>query len=65
MGTVQVINLDPYSPSSYERKLTMLLDIGHHDDAIDTFETMLSKMSESSESEIRREGNRIILIFFR
>ena len=62
--TVQVITLDPASPSGYERKYAALLGIGHHDDAIDAFETMLSKMSGSSDPEIRGEGNHIILISF-
>ena len=64
MGTVQVIKLDSTSPSGYERKYAALLGIGHHDDAIDALETMLSKMWESSDPEIRGEGNHIILIFF-
>ena len=64
MGTVQLIKLDSSSPSSYERKYTALLRLGHHDDAIVAFGTMLSKMSESSDPEIRGEGNHIIPIFF-
>ena len=65
MSTIQVVKLDPSSPSGYERKYAALLGIGHHDDAIDAFETMLLKMSESSDPEIRGEGNDIIPIFFR
>ena len=63
MGTLQVIRLDPASPSGYERKYAALLGIGHHDGAIDAFEIMLSKLSESSDPEIRGEGSYIILIF--
>ena len=61
-STVQVITLDPSSPSGYERKHAALLGMGHNDDAIAAFETMLSKITESSEPEIR--GYRIIPIFF-
>ena len=56
-GTVQVIRLAPSSPSGYERKYAALLGMGHHDKAIDAFEAMLSKMSESSDPEIRGEGS--------
>ena len=63
MSTIQVVKLDPSSPSGYERKCAALLGIGHHENAIDAFETMLLKMSESSDPEIRGEGSHIILIF--
>ena len=62
MSTVQVIALDPSSSSGYERKYTALLGMGHNDDAIDAFETMLLKMSESSDPEICGEGHHIIRI---
>ena len=55
-GAVQVIRLDPSSPSGYERKYTALLGMAHHHEAIDAFKTMLSKMSESPDPEIRGEG---------
>ena len=65
MGIVQVIKLDPSSPLGYDRKYAALLGIGHHDDAIDAFEIMLLKMSESPDPEIRGEGFHIIPVFFR
>ena len=64
MSTVQIIKLDSSSPWGYERKYAAVLGIGYHESAIDAFETMLSKMSESSNPEIRGEGNHIILVFF-
>ena len=42
----------------------VLLGMGHDDDAIAAFEMMLLKMSESSDLEIRDEGNHIILKLF-
>ena len=56
----QVIKLDRSSPLGYERKYASLLGIGHHDDATDAFETMLLKMSESSDPGIRGRGNHAI-----
>ena len=41
MGFVQVIKLDPSSPSGYERKYATLL-MGHNDDAIVAFERQCS-----------------------
>ena len=64
MGTVQLTKLDSSSPSNHERKYTALLHLGHHDDAIAAFGVMLSKMSESSDPDIRGGGNHIIPIFF-
>ena len=64
IGTIQAIKLDSSSPFGYERKHAALLGMGRHDDAINVFETMLSKMSESSDPEIRGEGNQFIRIFF-
>ena len=64
MGAIQAIKLDPSSPLGYEAKYAALLGMGRHDDAIDGFETMLSKMSESSDPEIRGEGHHVIPIFF-
>ena len=52
----QVIKLDPSSPLGYERMHAALHGIGHHDDATGAFETMLLKMSESPDPEIRGEG---------
>ena len=65
MGVVQVIKLDPSSLLGYQRKYAALLGMGHNDDAIDAFDTMLLKMSESSDPEIRGEGSHIIPIPFR
>ena len=64
MGTIWVLKFDPSSPLGYERKHAMLLGMGLHDATIDAFETMLSKMSESSDPEIHSKGNHIILILF-
>ena len=58
----QVIVLDPSSPSGYERKYAALHGIGHYDDATDAFETMLSKMSQSSDPEIRGKCNHTIRV---
>ena len=55
MSTIQVIKLNPSSPSGYERKYAAILGMGYHEGAMDAFETMLSKMSESSNPEIRGE----------
>lgn len=45
----QVIALDPSSPLGYERKHEALHGARHYSDAIVAFETMLSKISESSD----------------
>lgn len=53
--------LDPTSPWGYERKHAALHVAGRYDDAIGTFETMLLKISQSSDPEIRgkpRAGRR-------
>ena len=63
MGVAQVIKLDPSCPFGYERKHEALHGIGCYDDATHAFETMLLKMSESSDPEIRGEGNYVIWIF--
>ena len=60
IGT-QAIELDPSSPLGYERKYEALLGAGYYGDAIDVFETMLSKMSESSDPEVRGKGNCVIM----
>jgi hypothetical protein len=51
------------SPWGYERKHAALHKAGDYDDAIHAFETMLSKMSQSSDPEIRGEGFDIVLKF--
>ena len=59
-----MIKLGSASPLGHERKYAALLGMGHNDDAIATFETMLLKMSESSDPEIRGERYHILPIFF-
>ncbi|KAF8553290.1 hypothetical protein OG21DRAFT_1267989 [Imleria badia] len=56
----EVITLDPSSPSGYERKHAALRGAGRNGDAIDAFETMLSKMLESTDSEIRERSRRYV-----
>ena len=63
-STVQVITLERSSLSGYERKYEALLGMGHNRDAMAAFETMLLKMSESSDPEIRGEGYHISPTFF-
>ena len=58
-GCTQVIELDPSSPLGYERKHEALRGIGRYVDAAETFEVMLLKMSESSDPEIRGEGDNV------
>ena len=55
MAVAQIIGLHPSSPLGYKRKHEALCGIGRHDEATDAFEVMLSKMSESSDPEIRGE----------
>ena len=56
----QVIELDPLSPWGYERKHAALHKAGDYENAINAFETMLSKVSQSSDLEIRGEGVEIM-----
>ena len=63
-GFAQVIKLHSSSPLGYERKHEALRGLGYYDDAIETFKVMLLKMSESSDPQIRGEGNHVVLIFF-
>jgi hypothetical protein len=58
-----VITRDPSSPWGYERKHAALHGAGRFDDAIGTFETMLSKILQSPDPEIRGEGINVILLF--
>ena len=51
----QAISLDPSSPWGYEMKRAALHQAGRYDDAIQTFETMLSKMAHSPDLHIRGE----------
>ncbi|KAN0088054.1 hypothetical protein V8E55_006675 [Tylopilus felleus] len=48
-----VIELDPMSPWGHERKHAALHKAGDYQNAIDAFKVMLSRMSESSDPEIR------------
>ncbi|KAF8555002.1 hypothetical protein OG21DRAFT_1603126 [Imleria badia] len=48
-----VITLDPLSPWGYERKYEALHRAGDYENAINAFEAMLSKMSQSRHPEIR------------
>ncbi|KAF8129301.1 hypothetical protein EV363DRAFT_1338600 [Boletus edulis] len=52
----KVIELDPSSPWGYERKHAALHKAGDYPNAINAFETMLSKISQSSDPEIRGEA---------
>ena len=58
-----MIKLDPSSPLGYEKKHAALRDAGRYDDALNAFETMLTKMSQSPDPEIRGEGGNIVLKF--
>ncbi|KAG6380489.1 WD40-repeat-containing domain protein [Boletus reticuloceps] len=49
----KVIELDPSSPWGYERKHAALHKAGDYENAVDAFETMLSKMSQSTHPGIR------------
>jgi hypothetical protein len=47
----------------YEKKHAALRGAGRYGDAVIAFETMLSKMLQSSDPEIRGEGDIIVLHF--
>jgi hypothetical protein len=51
----QAITVDPSSPCGYEIKRAALHQAGRYDDAIQTFETMLSKMVHSPDLQTRGE----------
>ena len=55
-----MISLDPSSPWGYERKHAALHGTGHYDDAINTFEAVLLKISQSPDPDIR--GGYIIVV---
>ena len=55
--------LDPLSPWGYERKHAALHEAGDYENAINAFETMLSKISMSPDPEIRGERANIVLKF--
>ena len=52
--------LDPSSPWAYENKQAALHGAGRYDDAIHTFETMLLKISQSPDPDIRSEYTDIV-----
>ena len=58
-----MIELDPSSPWGYERKHAALHRAGRYDDAIGAFETMLLKISQSPDLEIRGERIDTVLRF--
>lgn len=49
----QAIALDPSSPRGYEARRAALHGAGFYGDAIQTYETMLSKMGESPDTHMR------------
>ena len=51
----QVIALDPFSPWGYEMKHAVAQKAGDFDNAVDTLETMLSKIAQSPDPVISRE----------
>ena len=59
-----MIRLDPDSPLGFERRHAALHCKGDYEDAIVAYETMLSKMSESSDPDTRGEDIDVIQIFF-
>ncbi|KAF8548747.1 hypothetical protein OG21DRAFT_1515960 [Imleria badia] len=54
------ITLDPSSPWGYEMKRTALHQAGRYDDAIQTYETMLSKMVQSPDLQIRERRDQYV-----
>lgn len=55
--------LDPSSPWGYERRHAALHKAGDYRNAIDAFEVMLSKMSQSPDLATRGEGDEIVMVF--
>ena len=58
-----MIELDPSSPWGYERKHAALHKAGLYDDAIGTFETMLLRISQSPNPDVRGEYIDTVLEF--
>ena len=58
-----MIALDPSSPWGYERKHAALHGAGRYDDAIGMFETMLLKILQSLDPEIRGGCIIVVLMF--
>ncbi|KAF8547410.1 TPR-like protein [Imleria badia] len=54
------ITFDPTSPRGYETKRAALHGAGHYEDAIQAFETMLSKMAQSPDPQIRERRDQYI-----
>ncbi|KAF8547869.1 hypothetical protein OG21DRAFT_838193 [Imleria badia] len=54
------ITFDPNSPRGFETKHAALHGAGRYDDAIQTFETMLSKMAQSPDPQIRGRHGRYV-----
>ena len=65
MQACQVIRLDQSSPLGYERKHAALCGAGYFREARDAFETMLSKMLESPDSETRSKRHDIVPVAIR
>ena len=57
-----MVRLDPCSLMGYARKREILHIAGYYEDAIATVETMLSKISQSSDPNIRGEDTHVIWI---
>ena len=55
--TFKAISLDLLLLLGYKRKYVALRGMGHHKDMLDAFETMMLRMSHSSNPEVRGEGN--------
>ncbi|KAF8554548.1 protein prenylyltransferase, partial [Imleria badia] len=56
----QAIALDPSSPRGYEIKRDAFHQAGRYDDAIQTFETILSQMAQSPDPKIRERREQYI-----
>ena len=52
---LQLINLDPSSPCGYEMKYTALHETGDYDNAIRTFQDMLSRIEQLPHPDINRK----------
>jgi len=53
MHTIQVIEVDPSSHRGYEGKHAALHSMGRYGEAFEAFRTMLSKLTQSSDPQIR------------
>ena len=51
-----MVELDPLSPWGYERKHAALHKAGEYQNAVNAFEEMLSRISQSSDQDIRGTG---------